>query len=315
MILTVTPNPCVDKTVYIDRLAPGTFHRSTRTSCVPGGKGNNVARAAKALGAASKALVIVGGHSGRHVVDMITNDDGVPCVPCWVVSPTRTITTVLEEAEHRQTAFFEPGSRVTEAEYANLLEIYAEAVRDARIAVFSGTVCDRGIERFYREAIPMAQAAGALTILDSHGREFALGLEATPYMVKPNVAEAEELVGFRLDTEAARWRAVDCFHERGVTLAALSLGKDGLLVSRGDERYHVAPPEIREVNPVGSGDALVGGFAVGLERDMPLVEMARLGCACGAANAMTWDIGHFSMDEVREIERAVEVRPGPRSTA
>jgi len=308
MILTVTPNPCVDKTIFIDTLKVGTFIRSTKCTCIPGGKGTNVARAVNNLGRPSKAMVIVGGHPGAHVVEMIEQQDEIPCVPVWVKSQTRTITTVLEEPIHRQTAFFEPGSRVTEEEAARLKETFAQEVRRARVVTFNGTVCDPALKYLYRDLIPMANAAGVIAILDSHGPEFALGVESAPYMVKPNVAEAQELVGFLLNSDAAKWRAMDVFHEKGSTLVVLSWGKDGAFVSCGNERFHAVPPTIQEVNPVGSGDALVAGFAIGLMEDMPLKETARLAVAAGTANAMNWDIGHFTREQVEGIIRRVEIR-------
>ena len=305
MILTVTPNPCVDKTVFIDSLEVGTFMRSAKCTCIPGGKGTNVSRAVNALGRPTKAMVIAGGHPGAHVVDMIREQDGVACEPVWVQSQTRTITTVLEQPVHRQTAFFEPGSRVTDEEADHLVDRFAEVVVEAKAVALSGTVPDPNIEDLYRRLIPIAKGHGVITILDSHGTEFALGLEAVPYMVKPNVAETEELVGHSLDTDEAKWDAIRLFHDRGVELVVLSLGKDGALVSRDGERLHVMPPTIEEVNPVGSGDALVAGFAVGLVEAMPLEQMARLAVAAGTANAMSWDIGHFTKGDVDRVVAGV----------
>lgn len=308
MILSVTPNPCVDKTVFIDSLEAGTFIRSRKYSCVAGGKGNNVSRALHAMGRQTKALVIVGGHTGAQVVDMIQHDDGVECVPCWVKSPTRTITTVLEESIHRQTAFFEPGSHVTPEEADAIRGTFEATLDGVRIVTFNGSVPDRAIQDLYSTLIPLAKARGITTILDAHGPEFALGLVQAPFMVKPNVAEAEELVGYPLDSDVKKWRAVDHFHDMGVELVVLSLGKHGALISREGVRLHVIPPEIDEINPVGSGDALVAGFAIGLLDAMPLEDAARLGIAMGTANAMSWDIGHFTRDEVQALLPKVTVR-------
>ncbi|GMU91605.1 MAG: sugar kinase [Candidatus Hydrogenedentota bacterium] len=305
MILTVTPNPCVDKTVFIDRLEPGTFMRSKKCTCIPGGKGVNVSRAVKIMGRATTAMVVVGGHPGRHVVDMIENQDGIECVPAWVESQTRTITTVLEEPIHRQTAFFEPGPRVTETEAQSIVETFRSAVRKASAVVFSGTVSDPAMNWLYRELVPIAKSAGAITVLDSHGDEFALGLESGPYMAKPNVLELEEWVGYKLEDESIYWRAIDAVHAHGVELVVLSLGKDGALVSRAGERFRVVPSPIKEVNPVGSGDALVAGWIIGLLEGMDLADIGRLGCAMGTANAMSWDIGHFTRDDVQRLIRDV----------
>ncbi|MCH8150567.1 MAG: hypothetical protein IH987_21760, partial [Planctomycetes bacterium] len=165
MILTVTPFPCVDKTVYIDRLEAGRFMRSERYVCVAGGKGVNASRAVKALGRSTRAFVVVGSHSGEHVVEMISEDDGVECIPVRVKSPTRTITTALETEIQRQTALYEPGSKVTPEEYGQIVAAFRDSLKDARVVCFSGTVSDPAISRLYSDLIPIAKEAGAITIL------------------------------------------------------------------------------------------------------------------------------------------------------
>lgn len=307
MILTVTPNPCVDKTVFVDELRVGAFMRSPRCTCIPGGKGTNVSRAVKNLGRDTRALVVVGGHPGAHVVEMIERQDGVECVPVWVGDQTRTITTVLEEKIRRQTAFFEPGPRVTPEEERKIEEIFCSALAGARVVTFNGAVPDPAISGIYTRLIRHAADAGAVTVLDSHGPELGRGLDAAPFMCKPNIAEAEELVGYPLDTEKARLSAVDWFHTKGVKLVVLSLGKGGAIVSDGAARLRAVPPEIKEVNPVGSGDALVAGFAIGLMEGMSLHDTSRLAIAAGAANAMSWDIGHFDRSQVEKLSSQVSV--------
>lgn len=311
LILTVTPNPCVDKTVFVGEISLGAFNRAGRYSCVAGGKGCNVAKAVKTMGGETRALVVVGGHTGRHVVEMMERDEGVACIPVWVESPTRTITTVLEEEPHRQTAFFEPGSRVSEVEGKAIVEAYCEAVSDASVVVLSGTVSDPSIAGLYSELIPIAHDAGANVILDSHGPEFAQGLACKPFMIKPNLQEAEEVLGRAIPDEAAQWVAVDAFHERGIEQVVMSLGRGGALVSNGQARFRVTPPSIDEVNPVGSGDVFVAGFALGLARSDPLEATAKRACAMGAANASSWDIGHFDPGLVTRLEAEVSVSPVP----
>ncbi len=309
MVLCVTPNPCVDKTLFMETLEPGHKHVASRWSAVPGGKGNNVARAVKALGGRSAAMVLVGGHAGRHVVDMIEHDDEVTCYPVWLRDNTRTITTVLESSIHRQTPLFEPGPTVTREELDTFRAEFARRLKEARLVTLNGTVPCRSMETIYRDLVAMARDAGKPVFLDSHGQEFAAGLESRPTAVKPNLRETEELVGFALDTEEARWRAVEAFHQKGIELVILSLGDEGALVSRGGEHYHVRPPKIQEVNAVGSGDSLLAAFAIGLLEGMSLHDMAVLGVAAGTANAMNWDIGHFTRAEVRETAQRVIIMP------
>lgn len=307
MILSVTPNPCVDKTVFLDEMAVGKKNACSRVTTIPGGKGNNVARVVRALGEESAALVLVGGPPGQHVVDMITRDDALPCIPVWIAAHTRTITTVLEEGPHRQTPLFEPGPAVTAEERDRLIEAVVERLPDTDILTLNGTVPDPSLNDVYAAILAKAKAAGVRTILDTHGPELAQGLEAAPFMVKPNDAEAAELLGFPLNNDSDRWRAIDQFHARGVQLVVLSLGAEGLLISDGVERLRVTPPAIREVNAVGSGDALVGGIATGLLRGWPLEQTAAWGAAAGTANAMQWDIGRVTLAEVERIAAQVAI--------
>jgi tagatose 6-phosphate kinase len=307
MILTVTPNPCVDKTVFLDTMAVGKKNVCHRVTTIPGGKGNNVARAVKALGEQSASVVLVGGAPGQHVVDMITGQDGLECHPVWIAENTRTITTVLEEGPHRQTPLFEPGPRVSGAEKERLIDEVRSRLGGTDILTLNGTVPDPALHDVYRTLISLARSEGVTVILDTHGPELALGLEAAPYMVKPNDAEAAELVGYALDSDAARWRAIDWFHGKGVSLVVLSLGAEGVFVSDGIERLHVKPPPIEEVNAVGSGDSLVAGMAVGLLRRWPLEQCAVLGVSAGTVNAMRWDIGHVTQAEVERIAPRVSV--------
>ena len=309
MILSFTPNPCVDKTVFLDEITLGGKMRAPRYECIAGGKGVNVARAVKTMGRPSRAMVVVGGHTGRMVAEMIEQADDVDCVPVWVDSPTRTITTVLEEKHHRQTAFFEPGSILSAGDRAAIVALFEKAVQGARVVSFNGAVPDRSIETIYRDLIPIAREAGALTILDTYGPELEAGLEASPDMVKPNTEEAAAWAGFKLDSRKAMRRAADKFHEHGAGLVVITAGAENALVSRDGECLRVSPPSIKEVNPVGSGDALVAGFAIGLMEGMALDRMAAFACAMGAANAKCWDIGHFEPREVEKLQKKVRVKP------
>ena len=308
MILTVTPNPCVDKTVFLDTMDVGKKNVCDRVTTIPGGKGNNVARAVKALGERSASVVLVGGAPGQHVVEMITGQDGLECHPVWIAENTRTIITVLEEGSHRQTPLFEPGPRVSASEKESLIAEVRSRLVETEILTLNGTVPDPVLYDVYRTLITLTKEAGVTVILDTHGRELALGIEAAPFMVKPNEAEAAELVGYALDSDLARWRAIDWFHAKGVALVVLSLGPDGVFVSDGRERLHVKPPAIEEINAVGSGDSLVAGIAVGLLRKWPLEQCAIWGVSAGTVNAMRWDIGHVTQAEVAQIAPRVIVR-------
>jgi len=309
VILTITPNPCVDKTVFIDALQPGAKIRSPRYTCIAGGKGCNVSRAIKAMGDDTVAMPFVGGHTGRHVVDMLEQQDGLRCAPVWVQDMTRTITTVLEEPVHRQTALFEPGSRVTPEECGKALELVEQLLPETDLITMNGSAPDTTLDNFYHDVVQLAHVADVKTIVDAYGVIFERALKALPYMVKPNVEEAEQLLRRSITNRTEQWDAVDWFHSKGIPLVVLSLGAEGALVSFEDTQFHIQPPAIKEVNPVGSGDALVAGFALGITQGMDLESTARQAIAMGAANAMSWDIGAFTKAEVDALLPQVQIFP------
>lgn len=309
MILTVTPNPCVDKTLFTGPIRLGSKIRAPRSTCIAGGKGCNVSRAVKAMGGETTAMILAGGPTGRQVIDMLERQDGVKVIPVWVEGLTRTITTVLEEEAHRQTAFFEPGPLTTEAERAGFLDLFREHVAGASLATFNGSAPDPALDMLYRDLLDIAHATGIPVILDAYGPIFGNALDRRPHMVKPNVEELEQLLGHTLDTREKQWQAVDELRGRGINLVVLSLGKEGALIAAEQECFHAVPPAIKEINPVGSGDALVAGFALGLMRGMNLEDTARLGIAMGTANAMSWDIGSFSRDQVEALLPQVRILP------
>lgn len=307
MILTITPNPCVDKTLFIDTLRLGEKIRAPRYTCIAGGKGCNVSRAIKAMGGESIAMPFVGGHTGRHVVDMLENEDGLRCAPVWVEGMTRTITTVLEESVHRQTALFEPGSAVSAEECQDALERVEQLLPEASLITMNGSAPDTTLDNFYHDVVQLAHAADVKTIVDAYGVIFERALKALPYMVKPNIEEAEQLQECSITNRSEQWEAVDWFHAKGIPLVVLSLGADGALVSFEDSQFHVQPPAIEEVNPVGSGDALVAGFALGITQDENIESTARRAVAMGTANAMSWDIGTFTKEQVDQLLKQIHI--------
>lgn len=307
MILTVTPNPAVDKTIYVATFRNGERIRAQRCGCVAGGKGCNVSRVVKTLGGQSQALVVVAGTTGQHIVQMLEHDDGVKVIPVWVEGMSRTITTVLEEGPHRQTAFFEPGPTVTDLERQAVEARFRQRVKKASWVTLNGAVGTPSLTALYAALVPVAHEEGARVLLDSYGPEFEQGLVAKPDIVKPNREEAAALLGRALDTRAAQWEGVDWFHEKGIETVVMSLGAEGALVSGPDCRAHFQPPAIEEVNPVGSGDALVGALVWSLERGDDLETAVGWAIAAGTANAASWDIGHFSVASLREYVDRVAV--------
>lgn len=310
MFLTVTPNPCIDKTIFIPEYKPGDRIRSKRYSIVAGGKGNNVARVIRFLGYNAYALLWVGGYTGKEVIRILREEDKVKPIPVWTQMPTRTITTIYEEFVERQTAFFEPGPNISITEYRNMTEKFKRTLTNMRIkvATFSGTIPDKSAVNLYKSLIKIAHNYNVLTILDSYGEEFREGLKSKPDVVKPNLKEAEEFFNCKLESRPEQIEALETLIKKyKIKVASISLGHDGCLITDGNTYLHAIPPKIKEINSVGSGDALVAGFAICFAKKYSISTAAKLGVALGTANAMQWEIGKFSMRDLIEVYQQVKI--------
>jgi 1-phosphofructokinase family hexose kinase len=309
MVLTVTLNACVDKAIFIGRMRKGKFNNGTWSHDVGGGKGANAARMLHRLGVPVRPLIILGGRSGQRVADQLREEDGMDPIVVWTKAPTRTIVTIREQDIGVNTAFVEPSPDVTQEEVQRLMQEFAQAVKNARIVTFGGSAPCKSLEGVYAEMIEIAKAKGVCTILDSRDAALRNAIPARPFMVKPNAAESENLLGRRFESGQLLWRAVEWYRSQGIQAVVLTMGRKGALADWESKRWVARPPRVETVNPVGSGDCLVGGIAAGLYWGWEPGECLRLGVACGAANAAVWDPAYVTREQVEALLDKVKLRP------
>lgn len=297
MILTITLNPLIDKTLFVERLPRSVISRTDRKEMVAGGKGVNVARVLKNFGLPVKAFVMLGGHTGKLFADIV-RQERIGLIPFWVGSPTRLSTRIHETSHEGNTTFIEEGEPITRDEVKRLREKAIVSVRKAKILVLSGSTPGANLATIYRDLIREAHNNKTLTILDTYGEAFLRGIEASPFMVKPNRAEYESSTGKPLRTEVDFRAAFRHFHDKGIDLIVITLGKHGVRASFKGETFALKPPRIKEVMPVGSGDCLIAGIVYGLTQNLPMEDCLRWGTAAGCANAAVWPIADLKKSEV-----------------
>lgn len=299
----------MDKSLFIPSLARGEFNQATLAGDVAGGKGTNAARMLKRLGEPVKSLILLGGLSGQRVAELIRSSDGIEPIVAWTASATRTIVTVREEELRTNTAFVEPNGPVTQEEIEALRKAYLDALEGTSIVIFGGSVPDSALDGIYAEMIQAAKSHGVRAILDSRGQALRAGIEAAPFMAKPNLRETEDLLGAPLRGEKSRWQAIEWYESKGIEVVVLSMGAQGALASLAGTRWRAIPPRVEQINPVGSGDCLVAGMAAGIRRGWHLEEALRLGIACGAANAAVWEAAHVAPEQVQDLMPRVVLEP------
>lgn len=284
MILCVNLNPCVDKTLYLDRLVPDVIQTASKVTVTVGGKANNVARVLSAFGYDAVAMNFLGGETGRLCERILVEEDRVRAETVWTQAPTREIITIYEEGANRHTDIKEPSPDILAGERDEFIERYERLVGEAKFVAFGGSAPSKSVDDLPALLCRTATERNVPFILDTYGKALSLGLDERPFMVKPNVAEAEMLLGISIKDEAGETRALDALAARA-PLAVLSLGARGFLAAFEGKRYRVESPKVKSVNSVGSGDALVAGIIMGLLEKRPFEETLRLAAAAGAANA------------------------------
>jgi 1-phosphofructokinase family hexose kinase len=332
VIVTVTPNPGLDRTLTVPRLVFNQVMRATASRLDWGGKGLNVSRALQALGVESVAMGFIGGATG-HMLERGLRDVGISTDFVPVTGETRTNTVITfaplsagaDADAQRYVKANEPGPTVRAEEVAAFFDRARERVRPGDLWVLCGSLPPGVPPDFYAQLTALVQASGAQALLDSSGEALRLGCTASPHLVKPNVVEAEEVTGQEISSDADALTAAESFLRQGIELVALSLGADGLLLASKELAVWARPPRVRARNPVGAGDALLAGIASALagpstplsacpehsrrEHVLPLEEIARWGVAAGTAAAVREGVSFGTRAEVEVLYEQIRPRP------
>lgn len=309
MIVCVAPNPSIDRLFEVEALRPGEIHRPTRFVMVAGGKGLNVARAAKTLGGDVMVVAPLAGHAGRWIAEQL-EATGVPGRFCWIEGETRTSYSVADRATGGLTEFYERGPAIDATGWRALEAALAAVLGEGtvRVVTISGSVPEGVPPDGHARLVRIGVGAGARVVLDASGPGLAAALADGP-IVKVNAEEARAALG-RTGGDGPELAAA--LVERGAS-AAVVTGRSGahLLERGGGHGSWLEAPAVEGRYPVGSGDAFLAGLAIRLDEGASLLEAARLGLAAGAANALVPGAGELDPALARRLATEVWVRqPG-----
>ena len=283
MITTICLNPALDRTVTVDSFIPGQVNRIRHSRTDVGGKGVNVAVVCRRLGMDAQVIGCAGVDGYSKLKDK-ARIEGIGCDFHTVEGAIRLNTKVFPLDGSGVTELNEPGPALSAEDLDVFFDLAIEETRGSDYVVITGSLPPGCPVHTYRELI---RALKVPCILDVGGEALRLGVEAKPFLIKPNHHELAATVGRELQTLEDIQKAARCFVDRGVCHVVVSLGKDGALYV-GEEGCFFAPEIPVDVkSTVGAGDALVGGLLYGLVRHGSMREGFRAGAAAGTASVMT----------------------------
>jgi 1-phosphofructokinase family hexose kinase len=302
MIITVTPNAAIDKSLSVPSFQLGRRHRTVERRALAGGKGVNIARMLKTLGQPVIATGFQGGPTGTQIVAQL-GEESILHDFVRIHEESRTNTAVLDPTTGEQTEINEQGPTIDPDELELFREKLLYLARGAAIVVFAGSL-PRGVEPdFYAQLVRAMHKLDVMTIVDTDGEALRLAVRAEPDVVSPNVVEAEELVGHEFNDDADHAGAVREIVSLGARSAIMTM-PDGCwaqMLSDGSPRvYRVTVPPQDSVATVGSGDAFLAGYIAARYRGSGPAECLSFGVACGAES--TGRLGAGLID-VREVDR------------
>jgi 1-phosphofructokinase family hexose kinase len=308
MIYTVTLNPAVDRELTVPAIEFDSVLRASACQIDFGGKGFNVSRVLRSLGAASVALGFAGGKSGELLRDGL-NSLGIETDFVWIDGETRTNVSIVSPAQKRYVKVNEPGPTISTSEQAALLQKIQGLAKEGDWWVLAGSLPPGVPDSIYAEITAIVQAGGARVLLDTSGEALQYGCQAGPYLVKPNAFEAHKLTGLPVDTLPQIITAASAIQEMGATIVVISMGKDGAMLFADCKAWIGRSPRIEERNPIGAGDSMVGGLVWGLQAGYDTAEALRWGIACGAATASLSGTAVGDRDMVEALLSQVQIEP------
>jgi tagatose 6-phosphate kinase len=305
-IFCIGPTPALQRVMVFKRLEFDEVNRAISTLDGIAGKGVNVAKVLKQLGVSPVLFGFAGGASGEHLKSTLSARQ-IRHHLVQVEPVTRRCITVLDQDAGTQTELVEESKAVSESAYAQLLEALRNEAPAPAALVCSGTLTPGAPQAFYRDCVALANERGAIAILDAQGPALLDALSAKPRLVKPNRAEVAKTLGRTIETETEMRAAAAELQERGAVAVVFTSGARPALAFQGTSAWRITSPQIKPVNPIGSGDSFTAALTWRLLAGDDLGAACRWGAAAGAANALTLMAAEFESAEMERLARSVSI--------
>ena len=307
MIITLTLNPAVDKTIEINDFKVNSVNRvsSNRLDC--GGKGINVSKVLRVLEAESKAIGILAGESGQYIKGQLDNlkieNDFV-----FVEGETRTNIKIVDRTKNTNTDVNEKGPDVSRQDLDEVKHKILNTLKEKSVLVLSGSVPSNVNSDVYKDLILKAKEKGVKTLLDADGELLKQGIEAGPYLVKPNIHELERLFNKKITSVDEAIETAKKIFDHGVEIIVIALGAEGSIILTKEKTVIVEGLKVDVISTVGAGDAMVAALALSVHKEYSLEKAIVLATAASAASVMTSGTVPGELHIIKELEEKVRFR-------
>ena len=304
MIITVTLNPAIDKTLEVDNCTIGSINRVSSIKVDAGGKGINVSKVIKSLEGESIALGALAGSTGEFIKSYL-DDEKIKNDFIFAEGETRTNIKIVDKVKNTNTDINEPGNSISEEDIKRIKEKVFNDIKEEDILVLSGSV-PQGVEKnIYEVWIKDAKQLGVKTILDADGELLKQGLLSGPYLIKPNIHELEKLFDVKINGVQEVISLCKSIFDYGVNIIAVSLGSEGALFMNKEKTIYAHGLKVEVKSTVGAGDSMVAALALALDKGYSFEKSVTLSVAAATAGVMTEGTTAGSLEDILNIEKQV----------
>lgn len=306
MILTVTPNPLLEKRLYFDKVKLGSINRSAKETFYAGGKGINVSRQLNKLNVKNSALTLLGGNNGKLLRKTLL-EENIEFIAVGIKDETRYCSVIVEEDTKRITSFFAPSSDISVAEVNQFLDKLEKTVQNCSIVVLAGSSPNKEAEQIFLKGIELANHYDKISVIDTYGAHLKECIELSPFCIHNNLNELENSLNISLKNENQIEDFLDYLYSKGIKHSYLTNGGETFYCSKFDFHYKVKPPKINVIDSVGSGDSFTAGIVYGIEKAMVFEDALKLATALGTINTARLDAANVPLPDAEKIIDHVEI--------
>jgi 6-phosphofructokinase 2 len=306
VIYTITLNPALDRTLWIEKIRPDDSNRIKKEERYAGGKGIDVSRVLTTLGVGSTALGFVGGFTGEELEGRLLNE-GISCDFLKISGETRTNIIITDMSTGNQTVYGASGPEIAPYELMQMMR-KVEGLENPDTVIVSGSLPPGVHPKIYRKIIEIAKGRKARVIFDADGEALSEGTRGNPDVIKPNIHELGRLAGVELNEMKGIISAARSVREQGIGIVLVSLGARGILLVGETEQYLASHPAVIVKNTIGAGDSAIAGFVYGLAEGKGNKEALAYAVAAGTATTLMPGTALCRKEDFLKLLPAVQVQ-------
>lgn len=305
MILTLTMNPAIDKTVSVNNFTLDRVNRIQEVKLDAAGKGINVSKVVKVLGGKTKTFAFLGGQNGQYIKTELDKEK-ISLVNVSIEGETRVNTKIVDHKNQTFTDLNEKGPKVTQDHLKKFYDHVVDYSTSQSVVVLTGSVPPGIDSDVYKVLIERLKGFGVTTVLDATGDLFKEAIHIGPTVVKPNHEELEAYVGHELNEDQIITTS-KTFLENGTKIVAVSQGSEGALFITKEGTFKAKGLKVDVLSTVGAGDAMVAGICYGLDKQLPIKDIIALSVACSAAQVTVEGTAPATLDLIYKLAKVVDI--------